>query len=105
MKILLDQGTPAPLRRYLKTHEIHTCYERGWSELSNGELLDSAEENGYALLITTDQNLKNQQNLAERKLAVMVLLSTSWRMIRHRIGDIQMAVDEIEVGDYKEISM
>lgn len=103
MKILFDQGTPVPLRDYLAKHVVDTCLERGWSELSNGELLDAAEQNGYQLLITTDQNLKNQQNLADRKLAIIVLLSTSWQRIRQRVDDIQAIVDSITVGDYKEI--
>ncbi len=48
MKILFDQGTPVPLRRYLPDHTIDTAYERGWSELSNGELLTMAEQNNYS---------------------------------------------------------
>ena len=55
MKILFDQGTPAPLRRHLAGHSVDTAYERGWSDLPNGDLLDSAELDGYELLITTDQ--------------------------------------------------
>ena len=77
MKILFDQGTPAPLRPYLAGHSVDTAYERGWSNLSNGNLLDAMERDGYQLLITTDQNLRYQQNLADRKLAIIVLLSTS----------------------------
>jgi len=66
MKILFDQGTPVPLRRHLAGHAVDVVYERGWSHLSNGSLLDAAERDGYQLLITTDQNLKYQQNLADR---------------------------------------
>lgn len=64
MKILFDQGTPAPLRRQLTGHQIDTAYEQGWSTLSNGNLLRAAELAGYQLLITTDQNLRYQQKLA-----------------------------------------
>lgn len=73
MKILFDQGTPVPLRRYLTDHSVTTAYEEGWSNLSNGDLLKSAEAKGYQLLITTDQNLRYQQNLSERKIAIVVL--------------------------------
>ena len=62
MKILFDQGKPAPLRRYLSGHSVDTAYERGWSDLRNSDLLDKAEMEGYELLITTDQNLRHQQN-------------------------------------------
>lgn len=51
MKILFDPGTPVPLRRYLHGHTIDTAYECGWSELSNGDLLNCAEKNGYELLM------------------------------------------------------
>ena len=63
MKILFDQGTPRPLRSFLPEHAVDTAAGRGWSELSNGELLDIAESEGYELLITTDQNIRHQQNL------------------------------------------
>ncbi|MDZ7288417.1 MAG: DUF5615 family PIN-like protein [candidate division KSB1 bacterium] len=103
MKILFDQGTPVPLRQHLAGHVIDTVYERGWSNLSNSDLLDAAEQNGYQLLITTDQNLQYQQNLVGRRLAVIVLLSTSWPRIRMRVDDIRAAVDTISLGDYIEI--
>ena len=70
MKILFDQGTPVPLRRHLTGNVVDTVFERGWSHLKNRELLDAAEQDGYGLLITTDQNLKYQQNLGGRHLAI-----------------------------------
>jgi hypothetical protein len=105
MKILFDQGTPAPLRWHLANHAVDTAYERGWASLSNGKLLDAAEQDGYQLFITTDQNLQYQQDFASRRLAVIVLLSTSWPRIQRRIDDIQAAVDGIAFGDYIEISI
>ncbi|NJN84017.1 MAG: hypothetical protein HC802_18230 [Caldilineaceae bacterium] len=77
MKVLFDQGTPVPLRRYLTEHDIGTTFEEGWSDLSNGDLLMVAEQAGYQLLVTTDQNLRYQQNLGARRIAVVVLMSTS----------------------------
>ena len=74
MRILFDQGTPIPLRRHLTGHVVDTAFERGWSNLKNGELLDAAERDGYGLLITTDQNLKHQQHLGGRQLAIIVPL-------------------------------
>ncbi|MGK7888313.1 MAG: hypothetical protein AB4042_03200 [Leptolyngbyaceae cyanobacterium] len=72
MKILFDQGTPAPLRYYLPGHMIDTAYERGWSELSNGNLIARAEQEGYEVLITTDRNLKYEQDLTNRRIAILV---------------------------------
>ena len=103
MRILFDQGTPVPLRRHLASHAVDTAFERGWSDLQNGELLDVAEQEGYALLITTDQNLRYQQQLTGRQLAIIVLLSTSWPRIQLRIDTIQAAVEGIVPGDYQEI--
>ncbi|MBP8252822.1 MAG: DUF5615 family PIN-like protein [Herpetosiphon sp.] len=103
MKILFDQGTPVPLRRHLTDHEVITAYELGWSNLKNGELLRAAEEADFQILITTDQNLRYQQNLVERRIAIVVLLSTSWPRIELQIAQIHQLVDEVQVGEYHEI--
>ena len=105
MRILLDQGTPVPLRQHLTSHMVDTAFEHGWSALSNGKLLDVAEQEGYALLITTDQNLRYQQHLAARPLAIIVLLSTSWPRIQRRIEAIQTAVERVVPGGYEEITI
>ena len=77
MRILFDQGTPVPLRDHLVGHVIETAFELGWSTLENGALLAAAEDS-FNLLITTDQKLRYQQNLAGRNLSILVLMSTSW---------------------------
>lgn len=71
MKVLFDQGTPVPLRRQLAGHTIDTVYEQGWSKLTNGRLLTIAEQAGYDVLVTTDQNLRYQQDLRGRRLAML----------------------------------
>jgi hypothetical protein len=81
MKILFDHGTPAPLRRQLAGHEISTAYEVGWATLSNGDLLVATEKT-FDVFITTDRNLRYQQNLAGRRLAILVLPTTSWPEIQ-----------------------
>ena len=103
MKILFDQGTPAPLRRQLVGHQIDTAYEQGWSTLSNGDLIKAAEQAGYQLLITTDQNLRYQQKLTNRQIAILVLRSTSWPRIRLRVDEIRTAIVEIKPSGYQEI--
>ncbi len=105
MKILFDQGTPVPLRQHLAGHAVDTAFERGWSDLHNGELLDRAESEGYQLLITTDQNLPYQQNLAARSLAVLVLMSTSWPRLQLRVADIRVAIGGLEPGEVKEVAI
>ncbi len=105
MRILFDQGTPAPLRRHLTGHAIDIAYERGWSNLSNGDLLDAAEREGYQILITTDQNLRYQQSLAGRKIAIIVLLSTSWPRIQRCVDAIKTAVEVMTPGAYTEVQI
>src|SRR6266568_9207255 len=104
MRILLDQGTPAPLRDALGGHSVETAYELGWSRLSNGELLAAAEAAAFGLLITTDQNLRYQQNLSGRRLAILVLPTTRWRQIQARVAEVAAAVGSIRPGEYRELS-
>ncbi len=103
MRVLFDQGTPVPLRRHLHPHAVDTVAERGWSELENGDLLDQAEADGYQVLITTDQNLKYQQNLANRVIRILVLLTTSWPRIRKEVDRALEALDELQEGGYAEV--
>ena len=105
MKILFDQGTPAPLRRHLGGHSVDTAAEKGWSDLDNGDLIEQAEREGYDVLITTGQNMRHQQNLTGRRLAIAVLLSTAWPNIQIRIDAIRTALDEIRPGEFKEIAI
>ena len=105
MKILFDQGVPVPLRRHLSDHSVDTTYEQGWSDVANGYLLTLAEQNGFELLITTDQNLRYQQNLSNRKLAILVLMSTSWPRIQSKISVIQQTVSKMSLGEYQEITI
>jgi hypothetical protein len=81
MRILFDQGTPVPLRRYLEGHQVDTAAERGWSDLGNGELLDQAEAEDYDVLVTTDRNIRYQQNLDNREIAILVLLTFRWDIL------------------------
>jgi len=97
MKILFDQGTPAPLRHALPGHAVSTAYEMGWASLTNGDLLDAAER-GFDVLVTTDQNLPYQQNLTGRRLAVLILPTTSWPMLKERVRDVESALGTIAPG-------
>lgn len=99
MKILFDQGTPLPLKRYLSNHTVAPAFEKGWSRLTNGDLLAKAEHE-FDLLITTDQNLKYQQNLAGRRIAILVLPTANWPRIQSHTAEIEAAVDRIKPGEY-----
>jgi len=75
VRVLFDQGTPVPLRASLLHHEVSTAHEQGWSTLKNGALLDVAEQEPFEVFVTTDSNLNYQQNLAARRIAIVVLTS------------------------------
>ena len=103
MQVLFDQGTPAPLRQFLISHQVSTAYERDWSTLKNGELLQAAELAGFTVLVTTDTNLKYQQNLAARKISIVVLSTTSWPRIKADLEPVVLAVNSAVPGNYVEV--
>lgn len=105
MRVLFDQGVPVPLRESLSQHEISTAYERGWSTLKNGDLLDAAEREGFEVFVTTDKNLKYQQNLGGRHIAIVVLSSTSWPRIEYKISAVVRAVGAASPGSYTEVQI
>jgi hypothetical protein len=89
----------------LTQHEVVTAHERGWSQLKNGELLEAAEREGFAVLVTTDANLKYQQDLTSRKLAIVVLTTTSWPRIQRAAQAVVAAVDGATPGSYLEVEI
>lgn len=103
MLVLFDQGTPAPLRQLLSLHTVETAYERGWSTLENGELLQAAEAAGFDVLVTTDTKMPSQQNLKERGIAVVALSTTSWPRIRAAGEQVAAAVDRAVRGQFIEV--
>jgi len=103
MKILLDQGVPVPLRLPLAGHLVSTAHELGWSRLQNGDLLAAAERQ-FDVFITTDRNLRYQQNLTNRKLAILVLPTTSWRVIQRHVAAVEGALQNLHPGEYHELT-
>lgn len=104
MRILFDQGTPVPLRKHLAPHEIVTAFAAGWSTLSNGEILARAEEK-FDVLVTTDQQLRYQQNIANRKIAIVVLPYASGIRLERYAGKVASAIAARQAGDYIELSL
>jgi hypothetical protein len=103
MRILFDQGTPVPLRKLLSPHSIDTASELGWSQLSNGDLISAAEGEGYEALITTDKSLRYQQNLAHRKIGIIVLSTTSWPKIRSSPDKVLSAINSLQDSSFIEV--
>lgn len=105
MRVLFDQGVPAPLRKQLTNCAVETAGERGWSTLENGDLLKAAEIAEFDVFLTTDSNLKYQQNLADRRIAILVLSTTSWPRVQKVAAMIDEALSSIESGSYVEIEV
>jgi predicted nuclease of predicted toxin-antitoxin system len=105
MRILLDHNVPAPLRYWLIGHQVDTAYELGWAEVSNGELLRSAESAGFDVMITTDQSIRYQQNLAGRKLAIVAIDTNDWTQIRNSKSAVLDALAGIAPGAYIEVEI
>jgi hypothetical protein len=105
MKILFDQGTPVPLRRHLGKNEVVTAAEMSWSQLTNGELLAAATQAGFEVFVTTDQNLRYQQNLNDRKIAIVVLMTASWPRISKQADKVAAAIQGVGSSDYVEVDV
>ena len=84
---------------------MSTAYELGWATLKNGELLAAAESSGFEVLVTTDTNLQYQQNLNQRKIAIVVLSSTSWPRIQKNIKAIVSAIDLATPNTYQSVAI
>jgi hypothetical protein len=105
MLILFDHGTPAPLIPFLQSHIVTKARARGWDRLSNGELLKAAEVAGFDLLLTTDKNMRYQQNLAGRRIAIVVLGQQQWPKLRSHIQRVIEAVNAATPGSYVEVEV
>ena len=98
MKVLLDANTPLPLTRHLRKHEVTSAERLGWHQLQNGALLDAAEQAGFDVLVTCDQNIRYQQDFSVRKLAVVVLSTNRWSRLRPVAARTATAVDFVPRG-------
>ena len=105
MRILLDENIPAGLKGLLPGHEVRTTREMGWAGIGNGRLLDLAEGTGFAVMVTGDLNIRYQNHLAGRGLAVVALTVTQWPTVRANPGPIREAVDGARRGAYVVVTL
>lgn len=103
MRVLFDHSTPAPLSRALPGHVVTKAKDLGWDTLSNGELLSAAENEGFDVLVTADKNFGYQQNLAGRRIALVILSTPQWPVARLHIAEIAAAVNAATPGSYTEV--
>jgi len=105
VKILFDHGTPRSIARSLVGHQVTRAAQLGWHELGNGVLIQRAEEAGYDLLLSTGQNIRYQQKLSHRKIAIVVLTDQQWPNVRLHLERIVAAVSTAVPGSYVEVDI
>ena len=105
MRVLFDNGTPSGVAKALSDHVVEEARSREWDALGNGELLQAAETAGFDVLLTTDRNIRYQQNLAGRTIAIVVLGKARWRLIRNSLPAISAAVEAATPGSFTEVEI
>jgi hypothetical protein len=105
MRILFDHGTPAPLQSFLTGHTVREAKAQGWDTFKNGDLLTAAEAAGFDVLVTTDKNIRYQQNLTGRAIAIIVLGNAQWPVLRLHVTLVVAAVNAATPGSYVEIDI
>ena len=104
MRILLDECVPWPLHKILSEHELTTAQKRGWGGIKNGDLLRLAEAE-FSLFITTDQNLRYQQNLSNRKIAILVLPTNNLRRLLAASELLKTTIQAIQSGQFVQLEL
>ena len=105
LRLLLDHGVPAPLRRFLNHHDVTLARDLGWAEYVNGRLIAAAEEAGFDTMVTCDKNIGYQQNLASRRLGLAVLPTNIWPDLQAHIDAIVTFIDGVGQGGYRVLDL
>ena len=104
MRLLLDESTPVGVRDQLPGHTVQTVPEIGLAGIGNGDLLNAAERAGFDVLVTGDKNMISQQQLAGRKIALVVLSTNYWPTIRQHPDLVASALTGIAYGAYVRVA-
>jgi hypothetical protein len=86
-------------------HEVSFARRIGWHELENGELIQKAEGAGFDVILSTDKDIRYQQNLVARKIAIVVLGNQQWPIVQQYLDRIAAAVDGCVPGSYTEVEI
>ena len=105
MLILFDHVTPQGIARFLSGHMVIRAKDRGWDTLSNGDLLQAAEQAGFDVVMTADKNMRYQQNLLGRRVARVVLSTPQWPVVKMHLQKIAAAVNAVKPGSYVEVEL
>ena len=105
MLILFDNNIPRGVAQALTGHTVTEARERGWATWNNGDLLNAAEQAGFDVIVTSDKNLRYQQNLEGRRIALVVLTQGRWGLVRRMLAEIAAAVNAAAPGSYIEVAI
>jgi hypothetical protein len=103
--VFFDECVPRPLRKLLAGHEIKTAQDMGWSRMKNGELIRRAEAEGFYVFVTSDRNLRYQQNLQGRKIALLALSTNHWPALAKEYALVQSVLTSIQPGQYVDLEI
>lgn len=104
-RLLLDANMPRGLRALLPDDDVRTASQMGWDRLTNGELLAAAEAASFDAMITADRNIRYQQNLVGRKIALIELTTTHWETIRDNFPELKAAITDARIGSYAMVRL
>ena len=104
MKVIFDESVPAPLRQHLAHHEVTTVQQQGWTGIGNGDLLRQVEGR-FEVLLIADKNLRYQQNLSNRSIALVELPTNRWPFLQGIIARIVTTVDQARAGSYTIVEL
>ena len=105
MRVLFDQATPVPIREFLIGHTVRTAAQEHWDRLKNGDLLNAAEHAGFDVFLTTDKNLRHQQNMVGRTIAVVVISVQQWPALQPYVSLVVAAVNAATPGSFTEVEI
>jgi hypothetical protein len=105
MRVLFDQATAVPSRTFLIGHTVRTAAQQHWDKLTNGELSNVAEESGCEVLLTTDKNMRYQQNMTGRTIAVVVIGVQQWPALQPHVARVVTAVNAATPGSFTEVDI
>jgi hypothetical protein len=103
MFVLSNNATPRGVVASLRGHVVQESRSLGTNELKNGDLLDAREAAGFKVLLTTDKNIRHQQNLSRRKIAIVVLGKGRCQLIRPMLSQVAAAVNTATPGSSTEV--
>ena len=105
MRVLFDQATPVPIRTFLIGHTVRTAAQEHWDTLQNGDLLTAAEHASFEVFLTTDKNIRYQQNMAGRTIAVVVIGVQQWPALQPHVALVVTAVNAATPGSFTEVAI